>query len=68
MNVNNQIDTQDMTLFRNMLYAQNTQFTPMADVTADGLIDNRDLFALDGSLTGASQAVWDAYDGVLRAR
>jgi alpha-amylase len=68
MNVNYQLDTQDITLFRNMLYAQNTQFTPMADVTADGRIDNRDLFALDGSLGGASQAVWDAYDGVLRAR
>lgn len=68
MNINSQLDTTDISLFRNMLYAQNSQFAPMADVTADGRIDNRDLFALDDSLTGASQAVWDAYDSVLRLR
>ncbi|MGN6724827.1 MAG: dockerin type I domain-containing protein [Tepidisphaeraceae bacterium] len=43
--------------FEHFLYAKNTEFNPSADVNGDGLIDNRDLFALDTTLAGASAAV-----------
>ena len=32
--------------FEHVLYTRNTEFNPSADVNGDGLVDNRDLFAL----------------------
>ena len=56
--------------FEQVLYSQNNQFNASADVTADGLVDNRDLFALGAELIagGASSAVLAAYDGALQHR
>ncbi|TWT31300.1 Alpha-amylase precursor [Posidoniimonas corsicana] len=57
--------------FEEVLYSQNAQFNPAADVTADGLVDNRDLFALVDELAapgGPSPAVLLGLDGVLRRR
>ena len=56
--------------FEDVLYSQNDQFSAAADVTGDGLVDNRDLFALGGELVaaGANQIALDAYDGVLLRR
>ncbi len=74
MNWNNSYAPSDMTGFSNsfdaVLYSQNSLFNPAADVTGDGLVDNRDLFALGDYLftVGVSQAVWDAYEGVLLGR
>src|SRR5207253_2689484 len=47
--------------FETYLYSRNTKFVPSADLNADGLIDNRDMFALPAlySSLGASQAVLD---------
>jgi hypothetical protein len=55
--------------FEEVLYSQNDQFHASADVTADGLVDNRDLFALGAELIagGASAAVLSEYsDSLLR--
>lgn len=53
--------------FEQILQSNNNQFDAAADVTADGLVDNRDLFALEAELlgAGASQAALDAYGDVL---
>jgi hypothetical protein len=56
--------------FEQYLYSQNAQFNPAADVNADGLVDNRDLFDL-GSVyvsEGASQATLDEYAMALLRR
>lgn len=55
---------------KRFLEADNQVFNAAADVTADGRIDNRDLFALEPILidAGVSAAVLDAYDGVLLSR
>jgi Dockerin type I domain/Alpha amylase, catalytic domain len=56
--------------FEGLLYTQNQQFNPAADVNADGLIDNRDLYAMhDVYVTaGASQPVLDEWHNVLVRR
>ena len=56
--------------FEQILYSQNGQFNAAADVTGDGLIDNRDLFALGAELVakGANSATLEEYDRVLRRR
>jgi hypothetical protein len=53
-----------------VLYSQNAKFRAAFDVNGDGLGDDRDLFALGGELVGAgaSQAVLDAYTGLLMKR
>ncbi len=40
-----------VTGFEHILYSQNDEFHAAADLNADGLVDNRDLFLLDGELT-----------------
>jgi hypothetical protein len=49
--------------FQDVLYSQNLKFNPAADANADGLVDNRDLFLLEGYLVsgGASPGVMQAY-------
>jgi alpha-amylase len=56
--------------FEGVLFSQNTLFNAAADVDANGLVDNRDLFGLGDALTaqGASVAVLDAYDTLLLKR
>ena len=56
--------------FERVLYSQNSQFRAPDDVNGDGLVTNTDLLALGAELigAGASQAVLDAYDGVLVGR
>jgi hypothetical protein len=56
--------------FEGVLFSQNTLFNAAADVDANGLVDNRDLFGLGAALTaqGASAAVLDAYDTLLLKR
>src|SRR3954447_2916877 len=53
-----------------ILYSQNTKFKAAFDVNADGLGDNRDLFALGGYLLagGAGQDVLDSYTALLLHR
>ncbi len=56
--------------FEEVLYSENQLFNAAADVNADGLIDNLDLFDLGDELLagGASGAVLDEYREVLRRR
>lgn len=56
--------------FEEVLYSENQLFNAAADVNADGLIDNLDLFGLGDELIngGASGAVLDKYADVLRRR
>jgi len=56
--------------FEYVLYAQNGEFNPAADVNGDGRIDNLDLYALGGVLqaAGAPPAAIDAYGQVLARR
>jgi len=56
--------------FEDVLYSQNAQFNPAADINSDGLIDNRDLFQLDTVLTvaGAGGATILELDAVLLRR
>lgn len=56
--------------FEQVLYTRNVTFNAAADVNADGLVDNRDLFALREVLVagGADQATRDEYRTVLRRR
>jgi hypothetical protein len=56
--------------FEEVLYSQNALFNPSADINADGLVDNRDLYALENVLVagGANQATLDMYQTVLRRR
>lgn len=56
--------------FEQVLYTRNTAFNAAGDTNADGLIDNRDLFALKSVLVGggADQATLDEYTTVLRRR
>jgi len=60
----------DMVGFEMVLSSQNNTFEPTADVNADGLVDNRDLFLLDTELlaNGASQFALDEYVEVLTRR
>jgi hypothetical protein len=53
-----------------ILYSQNTKFKAAFDVNADGLGDNRDLFALGSYLLagGAGQDVLDSYTALLLHR
>ncbi len=43
--------------FDAVLYTRNSTFNPAADLNADGLVDNRDLFALETQVSGAATAV-----------
>ena len=56
--------------FEALLYSQNAQFNPAADVNGDGMIDNRDLYALGDVLNsgGAGQDVLNEYANVLMRR
>jgi hypothetical protein len=56
--------------FEHVLYAQNTEFNPAADVNGDGRVDNLDLYSLEDVLVtaGASRDVLDAYTRVLVRR
>ena len=53
-----------------VLYSQNSKYSSAFDVNGDGLGDDRDLFLLGSELVanGASQAVLDAYTGLLLKR
>jgi len=51
-----------------ILYSQNAKFNAAADVDGNGLVDNRDLFALEGELTTATPQVLDTYNQVLVRR
>ena len=42
--------------FERVLYAKNTLFNPAADVTGDGLVDTRDLLALEPLVAGSGAA------------
>jgi glycosidase len=63
LNHDGQVDENDMggTSYglEHVLYTRNGEFNPSADANADGLIDNRDLFALEQQLKtgGASPAI-----------
>ncbi|MAT70002.1 MAG: hypothetical protein CMJ58_10820 [Planctomycetaceae bacterium] len=56
--------------FEDVLYSQNAKFHAAADVDADGLVTNVDLFALGVELVaaGAPAATLDAYDDLLVRR
>ncbi|MEM9186685.1 MAG: alpha-amylase family glycosyl hydrolase [Planctomycetota bacterium] len=56
--------------FEQVLYGDNQEFNAAADANADGLVDNRDLFALGDFLLagGASEAVLDEYEATLDRR
>lgn len=56
--------------FEQILYSDNQEFNAAADANADGLVDNRDLFALGGFLLdgGAPLAVLEEYEDVLERR
>jgi alpha amylase-like protein/dockerin type I repeat protein len=56
--------------FEDILYSQNDKFHAAADVNADGLVDNRDLFSLEAELIAgsASQPTLGAYAQVLLGR
>ena len=51
-----------------LLESGNTQFNAAADANADGLIDNRDLFALEAAYLGTNSAVLDDYQALLVRR
>ena len=73
LNVNGQLEIADISGsggFEQILYSQNAQFHAAADVTGEGLVDNRDLFALGAELVAreASPAVLAEFDRVLRRR
>lgn len=63
-------DLRSLSGFERLLQRQNLNFNAAADPTGDGLIDNRDLFALESHLLagGASAAVLAEYEGVLLRR
>jgi hypothetical protein len=56
--------------FEQILYSQNTLFDPAADINADGVVDNRDLFALRHELvqSAANQSVLNAEQQLLLKR
>ena len=68
------LEATDLTMvpggFEDILYSQNDKFHAAADVNGDGLVDDLDLFALQGSLIseGADQPTLDAYAQVLLDR
>lgn len=70
LNFDGQFAPADVSLFETILFSQNAQFSPAADLTADGLVDNRDLFALDARLTavGADLATRNAYRAAVLRR
>lgn len=74
LNFNNSFDPEDMAFsgfgFEAVLYSQNTQFNPAADVNGDGLVDSNDLFAMRAQLilAGASMATLDEFDAMLLRR
>lgn len=66
---NGRYEPADVAAFEAVLYSQNQQFAPAADLNGDGLVDNRDLFALGERFAsaGAGEDVHDAlHAAVLR--
>lgn len=43
--------------FESVLYSRNSSFNPAADFNADGLVDNRDMFALETAVQGSDASV-----------
>jgi hypothetical protein len=74
LNGNGQFQTDDLSFssfgFEAVLYSQDTVFNPAADIDGDGRVGWTDLLGLRVALIdgGASQAVLDEYDNVLRRR
>jgi glycosidase len=74
VNADNQFSPADLLpgegTFEFILYSQHQRFHPAADVNADGLVDNHDLFLLGGVLetAGADPVTLDAYQEVLVRR
>jgi hypothetical protein len=70
LNANNALQANDVATFEQVLYSQNAQFNAAADANADGLVDNRDLFALENAYVpnGADQAAVAAYESLLLRR
>jgi glycosidase len=73
LNANGQMEVADISGsggFEQVLYSQNSQFNAAADVTGDGLVDDRDLIALGPQLIGkgASGSMLTEYDNALRRR
>jgi alpha-amylase len=60
----------DVTAFEMVLYSQNQQFNPAADINGDGKVDNNDLYLLPMTLTngGASAATLQEAHGALLRR
>jgi hypothetical protein len=52
-NFNGTLGIDDINTFQSVLYSQNQQFNPAADLNADGRIDSKDLFMLKAQLAGA---------------
>lgn len=74
LNFNGTVDQFDIAnqsgAFEAVLYSRNATFNPAADIDANGLVDNRDLYLLRNELltSGASQQAIDTYDAVLLRR
>jgi hypothetical protein len=68
-NFDGQFTPGDVNTFETVLYSQNQQFNPAADVNGDGRVDNKDLYLLPVTLSsgGASAATLaEARSAVLR--
>lgn len=73
LNHNNSLEPTDLSGtggFEQILQSNNAQFDAAADVTGDGLVDNRDLFGLVAHLTamGAPASVYAELEGLLARR
>jgi alpha-amylase len=74
LNFDGQITSGDLAntagCFEQILYSQNTQFNPAADINGDGRINTYDLLGLQSVLMadGVSQSVLDTYTGVVDRR
>jgi alpha-amylase len=74
LNFDGQITSGDLAntagCFEQILYSQNAQFNPAADINGDGKINTYDLLGLQSILMadGVSQSILDTYTGVLDRR
>ncbi len=74
LNFDGQITSADLAntagCFEQILYSQNAQFNPAADINGDGKINTYDLLGLQSILMadGVSQSILDTYTGVLDRR
>ena len=66
MDGDNLYEATDIAAFETIFLSDNTQFSPAADLTGDGLVEDDDLFALGIALTagGADGATLAAYDAL----